>query len=66
MNQDKAAENTAFSDEVQRDCQQSSNEHPTVVAEPMATDPELAKVVAAWSCLSEPIRRAMLALISCP
>ena len=28
------------------------------------TDPELARVVAAWQTLPEPIRRAVLALVS--
>ena len=30
------------------------------------TDPQLGAVVAAWSTLSEPIRRAILALIQAP
>ena len=35
----------------------------TVQSEPVPADPDLAKIVAAWPTLSEPIKRAMLALI---
>jgi hypothetical protein len=30
----------------------------------LARDPDLAKIVAAWSTLAEPIKRAMVALIT--
>jgi hypothetical protein len=45
----------------------TSGDGPSPVALPVApTDPELARIVAAWPDLPDAIRRAMLALVGAP
>ena len=63
MNQDATSENTRFSDEAQRVCQQLRDELPARVVDLMPSDPELASVVTAWPNLIEQVKRAILALV---